>query len=79
MAVWVNAHGGWIVGIAIIGELKCQFMPPQLVLIPSSAHGAQLVTMFPTVTDKQLCAQHRFAHETANGSGEDTPEKKLIS
>lgn len=58
---------------SIIGELKCQLMPPQLVLVPS-AQGAALVTMFPTITKDLLCAQHRFANETA-----DEPEKKLIS
>lgn len=54
-------------------ELKCQFMPPQLVLLPTN-QGPQLITMFPTVTDKQLCAQHAFAHETANA-----PQKILAS
>jgi len=58
---------------SIIGEYKCQLMPPQLVLLPTHS-GPSLVSMFPTVTDKTICAQHRFASETENA-----PEKKLIS
>lgn len=58
---------------SIIGETKCQLMPPQLVLVPTG-HGASLVTMFPTVTADLRCAQHVFPAETGN-----EPEKKLIS
>lgn len=64
---------------AIMGELKCQFMPPQLVLIPTSAHGAQLISMFPTVGETHLCAQHRFPEETQNESSGEMRNEKLIS
>jgi hypothetical protein len=54
-------------------ELKCQNMPPQLVLIPN-AGALSLVSMFPTVTEKMICHQHRMREEIANAPSQNSRE-----